>query len=128
MTKEEESILSTIENMSVLRLSKLVKAAEDRFGITASAMPMAAAPVAGGAAGEGAATEEASTVSVILTSCGDKKIPVLKVVRELTGLGLKEAKDLVDNVPKPVKENIEKEEAEKIKKALEEQGAKVEVK
>ncbi|MFC1617064.1 50S ribosomal protein L7/L12 [Candidatus Margulisiibacteriota bacterium] len=114
--------------MTVLELSKMVKVMEDKFGVTAAA-PVAvaavAAPAEGGAAG--AAAEDA-TVSVILKGVGDKKIQVLKAVREITGLGLKEAKDLVDSAPKPVKENIDKEEADKIKKALEEQGAEIEVK
>lgn len=119
-----KTIITQIENMSVLELSKLVKALEDKFGVVAAApMAFAGAPVAAVAV-----EEESSTVNVILADCGANKIQVLKAVRELTGLGLKEAKDLVDNVPKAVKENIEKDEAEKIKKALEAEGAKVEVK
>ncbi len=119
-----KDIIEKIEKMTVLELAAVVKALEDKFGVVAAA-PMAAA-AAGGA---GAAADAApATVSVILTNAGDKKIQVLKTVREITGLGLKEAKDLVDTAPKPVKEGIEKAEAEKIKKALEEQGAKVEIK
>jgi len=117
-------IITAIEGMTVLELSELVKTLEDKFGVTA-AMPVAAAaaPGAGGAAE--AASDE---VDVILASAGDKKIQVLKALREITGLGLKEAKDLVDTAPKPVKEKIKKEEAETIKKKLEAEGAKVEIK
>lgn len=118
-----QAVIEVIEKMSVLELSELVKALEDKFGVVAAAPMMAAAAPAA------AEVEEvSSTVTVTLVDCGDKKIQVLKAVREVTGLGLKEAKDLVDAAPKPVKENIDREEAEKIKKALEEQGAKVEIK
>ncbi len=129
LSSTAEDIISKIEKMSVLDLSKMVKALEEKFGVIA-AMPMGAMVAAGPVAGEeaDASKDQPSTVSVILASAGDKKIQVLKAVRELTGLGLKEAKDLVDAAPKPVKENISKEEAETIKKALEEQGAKVEIK
>ncbi|MBG90712.1 MAG: 50S ribosomal protein L7/L12 [Actinobacteria bacterium] len=127
LSKESQKVIETVESMTVLELSKLVKALEDKFGVVAAPVAVAgAAPAAGGDAGDDAAAS--STVSVVLTSCGDKKIQVLKAVRELTGLGLKEAKELVDNVPKPVKEGIEKEEANTIKKQLEEQGAQVEIK
>ncbi|MEA4883236.1 MAG: 50S ribosomal protein L7/L12 [Clostridia bacterium] len=121
-----EEILAAIESMNVLELSDLVKALEEKFGVSA-AMPMAvaAAPAAAGPAVE---VEEKTEFDVILISAGDKKIPVLKVVRELTGLGLKEAKDLVDNAPKPVKEGVKKEEAEEIKKKLAEAGAQIEIK
>lgn len=126
MTKEE--ILSAIENMSVLELSELVKALEEKFGVSpAVPVAVAAVPAAAGAAAP-AEVEEKTEFDVILITAGDKKIPVLKVVREITGLGLKEAKDLVDNAPKPVKEGIKKEEAEKIKAQLEEAGAQVEIK
>ena len=126
MTKEE--ILSAIENMSVLELSELVKALEEKFGVSAAVpVAVAAVPAAAGAAAP-AEVEEKTEFDVILITAGDKKIPVLKVVREITGLGLKEAKDLVDNAPKPVKEGIKKEEAEKIKAQLEEAGAQVEIK
>jgi len=120
-----QNIIESIEKMSVLELSYLVKALEDKFGVVAAA-PIAVAVAQGGSAS--VASEEPSTVDVILADSGDKKIQVLKVVREITGLGLKEAKDLVDNAPKPVKEGLSKEEAEKIKKLLEEQGAKIELK
>ena len=124
MTKDQ--ILEAIENMTVLELSELVKAMEDKFGVTAAApMAFAAAPAAGAAA---EAEEEQTEFDVIITSPGDKKIQVIKVVRELTGLGLKEAKDLVDSAPKAVKEGVSKEEAEEIKGKLEEAGAGVEVK
>ncbi len=125
MTKEQ--ILEAIENMTVLELSELVKAMEEKFGVTAAApVAVAAAPAAGGAAA--AADEEKTEFDVVLSSIGDQKIKVIKVVREITGLGLKEAKDLVDNAPKPVKEGVDKEEAEAIKAKLAEVGATVEVK
>jgi len=125
MTKEE--IIAAIENMTVLELAELVKELQDRFGVTAAApVAVAAAPVAGAAAE--AAVEEQTEFDVILASAGDQKIKVIKVVRELTGLGLKEAKDLVDNAPKPVKEKVSKEEAEQIKEKLAEVGATVEIK
>jgi len=124
ITKEE--IKEAIKNMTVLELAELVKELEEEFGVSAAAM-VAAAPAAGGVAG-GAAAEEKTEFDVILQSAGDKKINVIKVVREITGLGLKEAKELVDNTPKPVKEGVSKEEAEEIKKKLEEAGAEVEIK
>ena len=113
--------------MSVLELSERIKAREEEFGVSATAVA-AAAPAAGGGGGDAAAEEESSTVDVVLTSAGDKKIQVIKVVRELTGLGLKEAKDLVDGAPKPVKERVTKAEADDMRKKLEEQGATVSVK
>jgi large subunit ribosomal protein L7/L12 len=125
LSKESQTIVESIENMTVLELSKLVTALEDKFGVVAAA-PMAVAAVGGGDAG--AVDAGPSTVSVVLTGCGDKKIQVLKAVREITGLGLKEAKEIVDNVPKVIKEDIEKAEAEEIKKTLVEQGAQVEIK
>ncbi len=126
LTGTAKEIIGSIEKMTVLELSNLVKALEDKFGVVAAA-PVAVA--AGGAAAGAPPAEEADAkIDVILKDSGDKKIQVLKVVRELTGLGLKEAKDLVDSAPKPIKEGVEREEAEKIKKALEEQGAKVEFK
>lgn len=121
MTKEQ--IIEAVKNMSVLELNDLVKAIEEEFGVTAAA-PVA---VVGGAA-PGAAGDEKTEFDVVLTEAGAQKIKVIKVVREITGLGLKEAKDLVDNTPKPVKEGASKEEAEEIKAKLEEVGAKVEVK
>jgi len=124
MTKDE--IVTMIKGMTVLELSELVKALEDEFGVSA-AMPMAVAtgPVAGGAA---AAAEEQTEFTVILKEFGENKIAVIKAVREVTTLGLKEAKDLVEGAPKPIKEGVAKEEAATIKKKLEEAGAKVEVK
>ncbi|WP_101773596.1 50S ribosomal protein L7/L12 [Peptostreptococcus faecalis] len=118
-----EQILEAIENMKVLELNELVKAAEEKFGVSAAA-PVA---VAGAAAG-GAAAEEKSEFDVILTSAGSSKVGVIKEVRGITGLGLKEAKEVVDNAPKAVKEGVSKEEAEQIKEKLEAAGASVEVK
>ena len=123
MTKEE--IMEAIENMTVLELSELVKAMEEKFGVSAAA-PVAVAAVGGAAAG--AAAEEKSEFTVMLASAGDKKINVIKAVREATGLGLKEAKALVDGAPAAVKENVAKAEAEELKKKLEEAGAKVTLK
>ena len=120
-----ETILEQIEKLTLLEASELVKAMEEKFGVSAAA-PVAAVAAAPAAAAE--AAEGPSEVSVILASAGANKIPVLKIVRDLTGLGLKEAKDLVDGAPKPVKENIKKEDAEAIKKQLEEAGATVEIK
>jgi large subunit ribosomal protein L7/L12 len=117
-------ILETIKGMSVLELNDLVKAIEEEFGVTAAA-PVA---VVGGAAAGGDAAEEQSEFDVILTSAGGSKINVIKVVREITGLGLKEAKELVDGAPKPLKEKVSKEDAEAIKAKLEEAGASVEIK
>jgi large subunit ribosomal protein L7/L12 len=129
----QDDLLEAIDKMTVLELSEFIKRFEERYGVTAAApVAMAAAPAAGGAAaGDGAApaaAEEQSEFTATLTEIGPNKIPVIKVVRELTGLGLKEAKDLVDAAPKPVKEGVARDEAEKIKAALEEQGAKVEIK
>jgi len=121
----KDQILEAIENMTVLELSELVKAMEEKFGVSAAA-PVAVAAV--GAAPAGAAEEEKSEFTVVLASAGDKKINVIKAVREATGLGLKEAKELVDGAPKPVKENIGKAEAEELKGKLEEAGATVELK
>ena len=122
-----ESILESIEKLTLLEAAELVKAMEEKFGVSAAApVAVAAAPAAGAAADGGA--EEASEVSVILASAGANKIAVLKEVRAITGLGLKEAKDLVDAAPKAIKENIKKEDAEAIKKQLEEAGATVEIK
>lgn len=121
----KEQIIEAIEQMTVLELSELVKALEDKFGVSAAApVAVAAAPAAGAAA----ATEEKTEFDVILTSAGDKKIAVIKAVREATGLGLKEAKELVDGAPKAVKEKISKADADALKAKLEEAGATVEVK
>ena len=115
------------QGISVLELSERIKALEEEFGVSATAVA-AAAPAAGGAGDGAAAEEESSTVDVVLTAPGDKKIQVIKVVRAVTGLGLKEAKALVDEAPKPVKEGIERDEADKLKAELEEAGASVELK
>ena len=128
----QDDLLEAIDKMTVLELSDFIKKFEERYGVTAAApVAVAAAPAAGGggeAAGGAAAAEEQTEFSAVLAEVGPNKIPVIKVVRELTGLGLKEAKDLVDASPKPVKEGVAKDEAEKIKASLEEQGAKVEIK
>jgi large subunit ribosomal protein L7/L12 len=122
-----EQIISAIEKMTVMELVELKKALEDKFGVTAAApMMMGAMPAMGGAAA--APAEEKTEFDVVLSNAGEKKIQVIKVVRELTGLGLKEAKDLVDGAPKPVKEGVSKDEAQKIKAKLEEQGAVVDIK
>ena len=124
----KEDVIEFIANMSVLELSELVKEMEEKFGVSAAA-PMAMMAAGPGDGGAGAAAEEEQTeFDVILTAFGDKKIQVIKEVRAITGLGLKDAKALVDEVPKPVKEGIAKDEAEKIKAQLEEAGAQVEVK
>jgi|SRR5688572_9017461 large subunit ribosomal protein L7/L12 len=120
-----EQVKDFIKNMTLMDAAALVKELEDELGVSAAA-PVAMAPAAAGPAA--AAAEEKTEFNVILTEAGEKKIQVIKVVRELTGLGLKEAKDLVDGAPKPVKEAVAKAEAENVKKKLEEQGAKVEIK
>ena len=121
-----EDMIAQIESMSVLELANLVKELEEKFGVSAQAM---AAPVmVAGAGGAAAEAEEKTAFDVVLTSFGEKKINVIKVVREVTSLGLKEAKDLVDNLPNPVKEGIEKDEADEIAKKFQEAGAEVEVK
>ena len=119
--------IEELKGISVLELSERIKALEEEFGVSATAVA-AAAPAAGGADGGAPAEEESSTVDVIITAPGDKKIQVIKVVRAVTGLGLKEAKALVDEAPTPVKEGIERDEADKLKAELEEAGASVEVK
>jgi large subunit ribosomal protein L7/L12 len=120
---KDQQIISMLENMTMLEVSGLVKKLEDHFGVTA-AMPMMAAMPGMAAA---AVVEEKTEFDVVLTSVGDKKIQVIKVVREVTGLGLKEAKDLVDGAPKAVKEKVSKEEAQSVKQKLEENGASVEI-
>lgn len=127
-TLTNDEILGAIDQMPVKQLADLVKAVQDRYGVTASA-PVAVA-VAGGAAGVGAAAaaEEKTTFAVVLTGAGDKKIQVIKVVREVTGLGLKEAKDLVDGAPKPIKEGVSKEEAEGIRAKFADSGATIDIK
>ena len=121
------NLIEEVKSLTVLELSELVKALEEEFGVSAAApVAVAAAPVAGGAAEE--AAEEKTDFDVVLADAGQQKIKVIKAVREITGLGLKEAKELVDNAPKPVKEGVSKEEAEEIKAKLEEVGASVELK
>jgi large subunit ribosomal protein L7/L12 len=119
--------IEELKGISVLELAERIKALEEEFGVSASAA-VAVAPAGGGGGDAGGAEEASSTVDVILTGAGDKKIQVIKVVRAATGLGLKEAKALVDEAPKPVKEGIERDEADKLKQELEEAGASVEVK
>ena len=126
MAVTKEDVVKYLEGISVLELSELVKELEEKFGVSAAApVAVAAAPAAGGADAGGA---EKTEFDVILTAVGDKKIQVIKAVREITGLGLKEAKELVDGAPKPIKEGASKDEAEEIKKKIEEQGASAEVK
>ena|SRR5208283_3443636 len=126
MAITKEDVFSFIDNMTILDMSQFIKEFEERYGVSAAApVAVAAAPAAGAAA---PVAEEKSSFDVILTAVGDKKIQVIKVVREITGLGLKEAKDLVDGAPKPVKTGLSKEEADSIKAKIEAEGAKVEVK
>ncbi|MBI3008658.1 MAG: 50S ribosomal protein L7/L12 [Candidatus Omnitrophica bacterium] len=129
LSKRVEETLNNIKEMNLLEISSLAKAMETEFGITAASI-VQAAPMSGGAAASSAqpAAEEKSTFTVILASAGDKKIQVIKEIRAITSLGLKESKDLVDQAPKPVKENVSKKEAEEIKSKLEAQGATVELK
>ena len=126
MAFDKDAFLTALDSMTVLELNDLVKAIEEKFGVSAAAM---AAPAAGGAAAGGAAAaEEKTDFTVVLAAAGDKKVEVIKVVRAATGLGLKEAKDLVDGAPKPVKEGVSKADAEAAKKKLEEAGAKADLK
>jgi len=124
---KDQQIITLLEGMTMLEVSGLVKKLEEHFGVTAAMPMMAAMPGMGGGGGAAAAVEEKTEFDVVLTGAGDKKIQVIKVVREVTGLGLKEAKDLVDGAPKPVKEKVSKEEAGSIKTKLEENGASVEI-
>ena len=127
MAVSKADVLGYLEKASMLEVSELIKDIEDKFGVTAAApVAVAAAPAAGGATAD--AAEEQSEFDVILTSCGDKKIQVIKVVRAITSLGLKEAKDLVDSAPKAIKEGVSKAEAEGIQKQIEEAGGNVDVK
>ena len=126
MAISKEDILEAVGAMSVMELNDLVKAFEEKFGVSAAAM--AVAGPAGGAAAGGAAAEEQTEFTVVLSEFGSNKVAVIKAVREITGLGLKEAKDMVDSAPKPVKEGVSKADAEEAKKKLEAAGAKVEVK
>ncbi|MCH2493729.1 MAG: 50S ribosomal protein L7/L12 [Gammaproteobacteria bacterium] len=126
MQMSREEILNAVAEMSVLELSELIKEMEEKFGVSAAAVAVAA-PAGGGAAADGAA-EEQTEFDVVLASFGEKKVGVIKAVRAMTGLGLKEAKDLVESAPTPVREGVTKDEAEEAKKQLEEAGATVEVK
>jgi large subunit ribosomal protein L7/L12 len=126
LSKDAQSILDSVEKLSVLDLANLVKAMEEKFGVSAAAPMMMAAP--GAAAGAAPAEEASATVNVVLVDAGAQKINVIKAVRETTGLGLKESKDIVDGAPKPVKEGVPREEADKMKKAIEAAGGKVEYK
>ncbi len=130
MATSTQDWIEELKGISVLELAERIKALEEEFGVSAAAVaaPAAAAAAGGGGDGGGAEEEEQGTVDVILAAAGDKKIQVIKVVRAATGLGLKEAKALVDEAPKPVKEGIEREEADKLKQELEEAGGTVEVK
>ena len=129
MATSTQDWIDELKSISVLELAERIKALEEEFGVSAQAVAAAAPGGGGGGGGDGAAEEEASTtVDVVLTAAGDKKIQVIKVVRAATGLGLKEAKALVDEAPKPVKEGIERDEADKLKAELEEAGASVELK
>jgi large subunit ribosomal protein L7/L12 len=126
-TTSTEDWIEELKGISVLELSERVKALEEEFGVSATAVA-AAAPAAGGGAGDDGGAEESSTVDVVLTGAGEKKIQVIKAVRSATGLGLKEAKALVDGAPNPVKEGLEREEADKLKAEIEEAGGEVELK
>ncbi len=128
MATSTDEWIDELKGISVLELSERIKALEEAFGVSATAVAAPAAGGGGGGGGEAAAEEESSTVDVVLTGAGDKKIQVIKVVRAATGLGLKEAKALVDEAPKPIKEGIEREEADKLKADVEEAGGTVEVK
>ena len=128
MAVAKAEILDAIGSMTVLELSQLIKDMEDKFGVSAAAAVAVAAPGAGGGAGAGAAAEEKTEFTVMLTAAGENKVNTIKAVREVTSLGMKEAKDLVDGAPKPLKEGISKVDAEAIKKKMEDAGAKVEVK
>jgi large subunit ribosomal protein L7/L12 len=128
MATSTQDWIEELKSISVAELADRIKALEEEFGVSATAVAAAAPVAGGGAAADGGAEEESSTVDVVLTGAGDKKIQVIKVVRAATGLGLKEAKALVDEAPKPVKEGIERDEADKLKAELEEAGASVEVK
>ena len=128
MATSTEEWIEELKGISVLELSERIKALEEEFGVSATAVAAAAPAAAGGGDAGDAGDDAGSTVDVVLTDVGDKKVPVIKVVRAATGLGLKEAKALVDEAPKPVKEGVEKDEAEKLKAELEEAGATVELK
>ena len=126
MAVSKEDILESISNMTVMEIVDLISAMEEKFGVSAAAAAVAAAPAAGG--GEAAAAEEQTEFDVVLSSFGDNKVGVIKAIRQITGLGLKEAKDMVEGAPATVKEGVEKEDADAMKKQLEEAGAAVELK
>ena len=128
MATNIEEIAEKLDGLTLLEASQLSKLLQEKWGVSAAAAVAVAAPAAGGGGGAAAAAEEKTEFDVVLSAAGDKKIQVIKVVREITGLGLKEAKDLVDGAPKPVKEKVSKAEAEDMKKKLEEVGASVEIK
>ena len=128
MAQTTQEWIEELKGISVLELSERIKALEEEFGVAATAVAAAAPAAGGGAAADGGGEEEKTSFDVVLTAAGDKKIQVIKVVRAATGLGLKEAKALVDEAPKPIKEGIEKDEADKLKQELEEAGGSVEVK
>src|SRR5205085_9868044 len=128
MAIAKQDILDAIGSMSVLELSQLIKDMEEKFGVSAAAAVAVAAPAAGGGAAAGAAEAEKTEFTVVLAAAGENKVNTIKAVREVTSLGLKEAKDLVDGAPKPLKEGVSKADAEAIKKKMEEAGAKVEIK
>ena len=128
MSVTKDQVLEFIDNMTILEMSEFIKEFEERYGVTAAAPVAVAAAGAPAAGGEAAAAEEKTSFDVVLTAVGDKKIQVIKAVREITSLGLKEAKELVDGTPNPIKTGVAKEEAESIKAKLEEQGASVELK
>ena len=127
MSVTKDDVFQFIDSMTILDMSEFIKEFEERYGVTAAA-PVAVAAAPGAAAGDASAAEEKTSFDVVLSSIGDKKIQVIKVVREVTGLGLKEAKEVVDNAPKDIKTGVTKEEADEIKAKLEEQGAGVEIK
>ena len=128
LSKDAQKILDAVEKLSVLDLANLVSAMEEKFGVSAAAPVAVAAGAPAAGDGDAGGAEEKDSFDVVLAAAGDKKINVIKAVREITGLGLKEAKDLVDGAPKPLKEGVKKAEAEEMKKSLEEAGAKVELK
>ncbi len=128
MAVAKEEILDAVSNMTVLELSELIKQMEEKFGVSAAAAPVAVVAAGGAAASSEGGAEEKTEFDVVLSAAGDKKVAVIKVVRAVTSLGLKEAKDLVDGAPKTVKESVDKKEAEDLKKQLEEAGASVEIK
>src|SRR5918911_2828013 len=128
MALSQDEVINYLSNLSVIDLVNLTKALEDKWGVKAAPVAVAAAPAAGGAAAAAAPAEEKTEFTVVLAKAGDKKINVIKEIRTITGLGLKEAKDLVEGAPKTVKEGVSKDEAQKIKKVLEDNGAAVEIK